>query len=251
MARQPGPVRPRRLDERAHERLLRREVVDPLFARMRAGLVQAGGAARALQLLDLSAYNPDHHDLPIEEIRAHMLALEGYHRARLIRTFMSALGVDIRPYLLRPEIASYMAEVVSANVDLIVTIGPEAHEGLKRRLLRELAEAPFDEDRLLGLLREEYRSTGYRARRIARDQTTKTIGKLTEKRHRQIGVAQYRWSTSQDDRVRPTHVAHEGQVFRWDEPPLETGHPGYDIQCRCVAIPIVPLSMRGTPRKVA
>lgn len=208
-----------------------------MFRDMRSGLVRAGGAAEALRLLDANAYAPDLHDLPRAEVAEYMASLSTYHRGRLIKTFKSALGVDIRPLLADPMTNSYLRGVVSDNVDLIRTIPKRAHVGLKAKLVAELEVAPFDEQRLIKLLGREYRSTGYNARRIARDQTTKTIGKLTEMRQRQVGVEAYIWSTSGDERVRPTHVANGGQRFRWDSPP-STGNPGADIMCRCVAVPI-------------
>ena len=55
-----------------------------------------------------------------------------------------------------------------------------------------------------------------------------------------MGIEEYRWRTSKDERVRATHAANEGKVFRWDTPPAETGHPGNDVQCRCDARPIIP-----------
>ena len=52
---------------------------------------------------------------------------------------------------------------------------------------------------------------------------------------REMGVERYRWSTSGDERVRPTHQSNSGRVFRWDSPPADTGHPGSDVMCRCGA----------------
>lgn len=77
-----------------------------------------------------------------------------------------------------------------------------------------------------------------RAELIARDQTLKLNGAISATRQQAAGVEQYVWSTSLDDRVREEHAELEGQTFSWDSPP-EPGHPGEDIQCRCVAIPVV------------
>ena len=55
-----------------------------------------------------------------------------------------------------------------------------------------------------------------------------------------MGISEYRWGTAGDERVRETHEANDGKVFRWDTPPAETGHPGNDVQCRCTARPIIP-----------
>lgn len=77
-----------------------------------------------------------------------------------------------------------------------------------------------------------------RAELIARDQTLKLNGAMTEIRQTNAGVQEYVWSTSLDERVREEHAALEGQTFSWSSPP-EPGHPGEDYQCRCVALPVI------------
>lgn len=89
-----------------------------------------------------------------------------------------------------------------------------------------------------------------RARLIARDQVGKLNAKVTEARHKQIGAVSYRWRTSRDERVRgnpaglypeadPSHWDREGVEFRYDDPP-EDGPPGFAVQCRCFAEPVIP-----------
>lgn len=86
-----------------------------------------------------------------------------------------------------------------------------------------------------------------RAEFIARDQTLKLYGQVQEARQTDAGIEEYTWSTSEDERVRPRHQALDGTTQRWDSPPIvdeKTGrraHPGGDYQCRCAAIPILPL----------
>ncbi len=46
----------------------------------------------------------------------------------------------------------------------------------------------------------------------------------------------YVWRTRGDLQVRPSHIENNGKLFAWDNPP-ETGHPGEDYGCRCVAEP--------------
>lgn len=78
-----------------------------------------------------------------------------------------------------------------------------------------------------------------RAELIARDQTLKLNGQLNELRQTNAGIESYVWSTSHDERVRPDHAELDGQEFRWSDPP-EPGHPGQDINCRCVALAVLP-----------
>ena len=62
------------------------------------------------------------------------------------------------------------------------------------------------------------------------------------------GIEYFKWVTSQDERVRHSHVEvakrdvgfGEG-VFRWDDLPVVDGvptFPGQPINCRCVARPV-------------
>lgn len=81
---------------------------------------------------------------------------------------------------------------------------------------------------------------------IARDQTLKlTAAIVQEKAH----SGQYVWWTCLDDRVRKGHALLHGSVQSWNAPPntgREEGenHPGEAIMCRCVALPIEPVSSR-------
>ncbi len=75
-----------------------------------------------------------------------------------------------------------------------------------------------------------------RAEVIARDQTVKYNGKMTEIRHKDIGVKAYFWRTAGDGRVRPEHRARDGQRFLYSRPPSD-GKPGEPVQCRCWADP--------------
>lgn len=75
-----------------------------------------------------------------------------------------------------------------------------------------------------------------RAKLIARDQTSKMNGAFNQARQTSLGIDRYVWQTSGDERVREEHQANDGQVFSWNDPPA-TGHPGEDINCRCVAVP--------------
>jgi SPP1 gp7 family putative phage head morphogenesis protein len=91
-----------------------------------------------------------------------------------------------------------------------------------------------------------------RARTIARDQTSKVNTALMRARCEEIGSEEYIWRTAGDSRVtgnpnglypdgnktHGNHYARNGNKFRWAEPPSD-GHPGYAINCRCVAEPIV------------
>lgn len=114
-----------------------------------------------------------------------------------------------------------LSDKACGEIGAVVRAGFEAgtrHEAIAR-----------DIEQRLGVARS-------RAVLIARDQTNKLNGQLSADRQIDAGVTHYVWSSARDERVRPTHIALEGQVVAWSDPPPE-GHPGAPIQCRCVAVP--------------
>lgn len=99
------------------------------------------------------------------------------------------------------------------------------------------------------LAREIAAQTGlarWEARRIAVNETLTLHAEINENRQRELGVTQYIWSSSQDQKVRPWHEDLNESVQSWDDPPLgggtradDHGHPGSGILCRCVAVAVV------------
>lgn len=107
------------------------------------------------------------------------------------------------------------------------------------RTLLEGAEATgLRVEDLRDQIQERFGVSDSRAELIARDQTLKLNGQITQLRQVNAGVEKYVWTTSGDERVREEHAALEGQVISWDDPP-SVGHPGEDINCRCTAFPII------------
>ena len=242
MPRNPAPIHPRVSHARAWEGALRAAYLAPFGRAMLRRLAQAESANQAWRAMDdvvEAMVAQPRAGVPVHLIQNQLDSIKGYHRKKVIASFRSALALDITPVLSEPEIGVFMAQKLNENVDLIKTIPTRLHAGLKGALERELQQAPFDQQRLKELFAKQYKSSGYNLRRIVRDQNSKAVAGLTEIRQRQLGIGEYQWLTSQDERVRPTHEANSGRKFQWANPPAETGHPGDDIQCRCVAIPIV------------
>lgn len=83
-----------------------------------------------------------------------------------------------------------------------------------------------------------------RATLIARDQTSKFYGNLSQLRQTGSGLTEYIWRTSLDDLVRDEHVEREGVKYKWSNPP-DDGHPGQPINCRCNAEPVFDDLLKG------
>ena len=238
MPRPINGVGPRRLDERVYDRTLRRLVLTPLMAQLRSGLSEASAASLALEIIDGVFRRWRTGGLVGEEVAVHSARVSGYHKRRLIQTFRTALGIDIRPRLLDSAIEPLMSAWRQENISLIRTIPERFHGALYQRVSETFAQQPFDQQALSKVLNREFKVSGSNLRRITRDQTSKAVGQFTHARHRQLGIQKYTWRTAEDERVRATHVALNGTPQSWDSAP-GVGHPGSDILCRCVAIPVI------------
>lgn len=95
-----------------------------------------------------------------------------------------------------------------------------------------------------GEIRERFAINKQRATFIARNELGTLNGQLTRNRQMDLGIGQYIWRTSRDERVRPTHARLENTMQSWDNPPPVGGgrhlHPGEDFNCRCTAEPVIP-----------
>ena len=69
--------------------------------------------------------------VPIPLIIQQLANVNAYNRTKVMQTFRAAIGVDIRPFLTEAAVNAHMVEAIAANVDLIKTIPPRFHEGLR------------------------------------------------------------------------------------------------------------------------
>ena len=159
----------------------------------------------------------------------------------LISAIRSAIGVNISGMLTsNNDISIAFKKSVSENIDLITSIPKKYFEKLDK-IVTENYTKGMRYETLIDKIKDVGNVTESRAKLIARDQTSKMASNFNEVRQQSLGIEKYIWQTSGDERVRPEHAEHDGKTFRWDEAPEDTGHPGEDIQCRCVAIPIFEL----------
>lgn len=159
------------------------------------------------------------------------------NHAQTTAAINNALGVDVSRFIQSsPSIREAIDAAMIENVNLIKSIQSQYLDKVRlaitpNALSGQRPSAVIDQLMEVGSVSES------RARLIARDQANKLNSALTKARQTTLGVSRYRWSTSGDERVRSSHAALDGKVFSWDDPPA-VGHPGEDIQCRCIAIPL-------------
>lgn len=166
--------------------------------------------------------------------------VEKLSRAEFRKQIKNAIGIDLRG---DPNLVGMFDRWHDKNLALIVSLSQEKVTRV-RRVLEQSGSTARVED-IAERIRAETGATESRAILIARDQTMKLHSEITEAQHRHAGVTEFIWSTSKDERVRDSHRELEGKRFSYDEPPIVDGEsaiPGQPIQCRCVAIPILPES---------
>ena len=233
--RRAAPVRPRVKDAVEYERRIREVMVDPMMKAMRERLRQARLTIEALARLADDLPSADTTAKAAKGLAEAFVVKQAMdNKAILQRRLSRLLGVDIRPRLNDHALRILLDEAIAQNVALIKRIPPRLHGGLVKALKAELHKAPLDEQAVTRLFQKAYKQEGWNLRRLARDQTSKTVGKLTRARNQQVGVERYDWLTQEDERVRPAHGSLHETTQRWDTP-TEVGYPGDDILCRCVS----------------
>ena len=158
---------------------------------------------------------------------------------RFYASIEKVVGINVRNLIQNEGIGDLITSTTRNNVNLIVSIADEYMTKVENIVFTGVNEStPY-----FSMTKEIMKVNGdieYKAKRIARDQTSKFNAALNQQRQTNLGVEEYVWRTVGDgDRVRKTHRANNGKTFRWDKPSKITGHPGHDIQCRCIAQPVI------------
>lgn len=140
---------------------------------------------------------------------------------------------------------------VDRNVSLITSIDQQFFGQLREKARTAVLSGRSTRD-LREELQSRYGVSKSRADLIARDQVGKLNGQITQQRHADLGIEEYIWRTSRDERVRGnpaglypdarhSHYALEGRRFKVRGPGAPgIGHPGDDFQCRCTQEPVLP-----------
>ena len=160
------------------------------------------------------------------------------NKQRFYKAMENAIGVNLNNVLQNEGLEDIMYATTRENVALIKTIPEDYFKQIEGVVFRGTVQGRDATSMIKQITRIGY-STEKRARLIARDQTSKLNSALNQQRSQNLGVEEYVWRTANDERVRDSHKSKNGKTFRWDDPPKDTGHPGQDIQCRCVAQAII------------
>lgn len=160
------------------------------------------------------------------------------NQAEVSTNLKNQTGVDLAAYLRSsPNIVERVNELTVSNIQLIKSIRTQYLDKVQNAVMQAMVQGTLNKD-LAEQLKKLGEDVESRAMLIARDQSSKLNAALTRARHEDVGVTKYMWSTSGDERVRDSHAEKDGQIFEYANPPADTGHPGHDVNCRCVAIAV-------------
>ena len=160
------------------------------------------------------------------------------NQAEVSTNLKNQTGIDLSAYLRNsPNISERVNTLPAGNIQLIKSIRSQYLDKVQNAVMQAMVKGTLNKD-LSTQIKALGQTTEKRAMFIARDQSSKLNAALTQARHEDVGVTKYMWSTSGDERVRDSHAEKDGQIFEYANPPADTGHPGHDVNCRCVAIAV-------------
>ena len=160
------------------------------------------------------------------------------NKKRFYSAMESAVGINIQNVIQNEGLEDILVATTRENVSLIRSIPEEYFKKIETVVFTNTTQGS-KAGSMIKQIQKIGRTTTKRAKLIARDQSSKLNSAISQQRQQNLGIEEYVWRTSGDERVRDNHKSKNGKIFRWDSPPKDTGHPGSDIQCRCVAQPII------------
>jgi len=161
---------------------------------------------------------------------------ETINNAYFRKLAVKMVGIDLGRA--EPWLKQEMQVFVKNNMTLVKSIAEEHIERVEKTIMLG-AQQGWRHEELAKTIEDKFGIAENKAKLIARDQVSKFNAALTESRMKDAGIEKYIWQTSGDERVRESHAEKDGKTFSWDDPPEDTGNPGEDINCRCVAIPVL------------
>lgn len=164
------------------------------------------------------------------------------NKAAVNTQFRAVLGVDAVVH--EPYLEKQLELFAVDNARLITALATDvanAAQGIALRALR--SDGSVDEVRTQ--VQARFDKARDSADELSRVEVGRFNGELTQARQQAVGVTEYDWDTSHDERVRPDHAELDGTRQSWDDPPIADqrsgfrAHPGGCNFCRCAAIPVM------------
>lgn len=153
--------------------------------------------------------------------------------ASLTKEINRLVGIDISPFI--QSHTDDIKQALEYCKDYIVSIPQKYLADVQSTVLLNIQKG-MRSSSIIKELANQYDITLNRAKVIARDQTSKFNLALTTAQAKDIGSDEFKFSTSQDERVRSTHRAADGKLCKVGD---SVYNLRYDVMCRCVLIIVV------------
>ncbi len=139
---------------------------------------------------------------------------------------------------------------IKENITLIKSITDKMIENMMVSISQSIMRNTSVDDAVEDV-KKSLKPAENRAKIIARDQIGKVTAQSVKERNLSRGVTIYEWSSSGDERVRPSHQVMNGKICSWLDPTVYKDHiddkvwkkraniggvllhPREDIKCRC------------------
>ncbi len=172
-------------------------------------------------------------DIPLDEI------LEDLDSQR-VRTIEDAIKIKVHFSTAEKEV---LKKKYTEDVSKSIKKFTDNQLVVVRQLVQKNLFEGLDNKTLLNMLTRAFEGDVNKAKFIARQETGLLVSAYRQITYNRVGITQYRWSTSHDERVRQTHRELDGNIYSFDNPPVtnekgDKNNPGEDWQCRCTPIPI-------------
>ena len=194
---------------------------------------------RRIQEFELSIERELSESKARQMLEAKSRDISGHNWGQVSKQTMAVVGISIPSY--EPKVHEMMKLWVEENVGLIDSIKAETRNKLKTRILEGVQAGQRWETLVAGIERDlggqkgVFKSVRNRARLIARDQVASLNGNLARQRMTSVGGTKYKWLATMDQRTRDSHRQRNAKIYTWKNPKHGGGHPGNEINCRCVA----------------
>ena len=148
------------------------------------------------------------------------------------------------PITLTEEQKTIIAKEWTNNLDLYIKNFLQENITQLRQDIEQNTLSGNRAENLVKSIQSRYDVTKSKAKFLARQETSLLMSKMRETRYANAGIRKYKWSTSNDTRVRHRHKELDGKIYLFSSPPIvdkkgNRANPGEDFNCRCLAIPVV------------
>lgn len=164
------------------------------------------------------------------------------------RSINNAVGVDVENIISSENLTEFIELQTINNAELIKSVPQNAIEDIRRIVLNGFSQGLRHEEITKQISGTSVNSTfnkiNNRIKTIARTEVAKVNSQITNKRLLNLGITRAVWDATNDSRTRECHRVRDGKEYNIKEGLYsscdgKTIQPGEEINCRCVARPIV------------